>query len=346
MPSVTPVTGVIGLTVTDAATVDVPVSVRDRFCDGLLHDAAPAVVAVNVTDTRRVRTGTRTVTGTRAFDVDRRTVVTVPVEAARTRPAALNVPSVAADPCDAASVLRSGLWLVCDATAVDVPVSVLRSWRTSSADRGTAADLTRPACRVVEAVGVLVAVSLRVPARVTVAAVVTVAALVADTPTSRVAAIVCVAVSVWSLTRCDVTVATVALETERTAPTCNVRVAVDGWLAAFVAAVARPTVAAAGCAAARSTVNVCGPPAVASRVAAYVGWIGCDRPSRAMCYSPYKMLARHVAAAGDVTRIANPFDGATCGSNPSGTQNSYRPLKTGTYCESMMRLYVGSTVAL
>jgi hypothetical protein len=43
---------------------------------------------------------------------------------------------------------------------------------------------------------VLVAVSLRVPARVTVATVTTVAALVADTPTSRVAAVVCVAVSV------------------------------------------------------------------------------------------------------------------------------------------------------
>src|SRR3954454_21504359 len=98
--------------------------------------------------------------------------------------------------------------------------------------------------------------------------------------------------------------------------------AVDGWLAAFVAAVARPTVAAVVCTAARSTANVCGPAAVASRVTACHGWIGCDRPSRAMCYSPYKMLARHVAAAGDVTRIANPFDGATCGSNPSGTQNS------------------------
>jgi hypothetical protein len=286
VPSVIPTTGEITPTVTDATTVDVPVRVRDRFCDGLLHDAAPAVVAVNVTDARRVRTGTRTTIGTRPFDVDRRIVVTVPVEAARTRPAALNVPSVAADPCDAVSVLRSGLWLVCDATAVDVPMSVLRSWRTSSADRGTAADLTRPACRVVEAVGVLVAVSLRVPARVTVATVMTVAALVADTPTSRVAAVVCVAVSVWSLTRCDVTVATVALETERTAPTCNARVAVDGWLAAFVAAVARATVAAAGCAAARSTGNVCGPPPpVTSRAAAvYVGWIGWERPSRAMRY--------------------------------------------------------------
>jgi hypothetical protein len=60
------------------------------------------------------------------------------------------------------------------------------------------------------------------------------------------------------LTRCDETAATVALETERTAPTCKARMAVDDWLAAFVAAVVRPTVAAVVCAAARSTGNVCG----------------------------------------------------------------------------------------